>query len=144
MTTPIGDYHKLMEQTFFAGVAQHFAGTKVHTPNTRWTEPKDQNWFAFHQLSGDTFNVNVGREKWERTTVVLHISVYTPVETFERAALEMAETAARWFANKDFKPGPNHKVNFRAAHIKTSPDPKSGKFRVIATVPGWRDVKAPE
>jgi len=140
MSTPIGDFDRLMEQTFFAGVNANFPGTKIYTPNAKWIEPMNQNWFAFHVLSGDTFNANIGRQKVERTTVVLHISVYAPVETFERTAKEMAETAARWFANKDFRVDMFQYANFRAPNIKSSPDPKSGKYRIIATVPGHRDV----
>jgi hypothetical protein len=142
MTTPVSDFHRLMEQTFFAGRDQFYPGTKIYTPNAKWKEPQNENWFAFYNLSGDTFNASL-KPLVERTAVVLHISVYTPVETYERSALEMAETAARWFANKDFKVDFFQDAKFRAANIKTSPDPKTGKFRVIATVPGWRDVRNP-
>jgi hypothetical protein len=129
-----------MEQTMFAGVGANYPGTKIYTPNAKWIEPVNSPYFSFHVLEGDTFNANVGSKKVERTAVVLHIAVYTPVETFERTAVEMTETTSRLFSNLNFWVNASQNVNFRAASIKTSSDPKTNKFRVIGTVPGVRDV----
>jgi hypothetical protein len=141
MNAHIADFHKLMEETFFAKVAEIYPGTKIYTPNAKWIEPANAYWFAFWIIGGDTFNASL-KPLVERTAIVIHISVYAPPETNERAAIEMAETASRWFSNQDFKVSFFQDAKFRAANTKTSPDPKSGKFRVISTVPGWRDVRA--
>lgn len=137
----VEDFHQAMETKFFTGAGLNYPGTKIYTPNAKWIEPMNQTWFAFYVLQGDTFNATISMDKKvERTTVVLHISVYTPVETFERSALGQAETLMRLFSNKDFQISPTQYAKFKAGNVKTSPDPKTGKFRVIATVPGHRDT----
>lgn len=141
MSTPGSDFHKAIEKEFFSKAALAYPGIKTYTPNAKWVEPTNAEWFALHILSGETFNSTISMgKKVERTPLVLHISVYSPAETYERIVIEMAETAARWFANKDFRISADQYANFRAASVKTSADPKTGKFRAIATVPGYRDV----
>lgn len=142
MSTPGSDFHKMMERTWFTNAALHYPGVKTYTPNAKWKEPTNEFYFAFYIEAGDTFRVSISENRRiERTVLRIHISVYSPVETNERVSLEMAETASRWFSNQDFKVGPGHSANFQAGTVKTSPDPKTGKFRVIATVRGHRDVE---
>lgn len=144
MSAPSVDFHKTIEETFFARIRAIYPGIKIYTPNAKWTEPVNEIFIALHILNGEGFNTAIGNAKWERHPFVIHIAVYAPGESNERQAWERAESAARIFANTEIRLGPQHKALFRAPSVQAIPDPQQPtKYRVIGKVPGWRDY-APE
>lgn len=137
---PSTQFHQKIQEEFFQNILATYPGSKIWVPNTKWVEPVNELFFALHILPGDAFNTTIGAVKWERTPFVIQVHVYAPTESNEREAWERAETAARIFANKDMKIGANHKAVFRAPSVKAVPDgQQSTKYRVVSTVPGWRD-----
>lgn len=142
MSQPAADFQRAMEMVFFPRINAIYPGVKIYTPNAKWIEPKDEFYFAFHLMSGDGKNTNLGTQKWERTPVILHLQVYCPTEVYDRKATEMAEVGARLFAQSEFRIGPGHRVIWRAPTIKTSQDPRNGKYRVIASLNGDRDLRS--
>lgn len=137
---PSAQFHQKIQEEFFSKILITYPGSKIWVPNTKWVEPANEIFFALHILPGDAFNTTIGNKKWERTPFVIQVSVFAPPESNEREAWERAETAARVFANKEMKIGPDHKAVFRAPTVRPVADQApSNKFRVVGTVAGWRD-----
>lgn len=139
MATHLQDFMAAVEAKFQTEIAALYPGLAIKWPNAKWTEPVNgATWIDFSVILGDTVNVNIGPDHWERQSVVLHMCVVCPTETYTRAAIGIAENAGRIFGNQQFAAGSRHSVTLRAPMTRID-DGKQGKFRVITKVLGQRD-----
>ena len=116
--------------------------TPVAWPNRSIDPPQDANWVSMEIFQTDSFQVEIGSSNNQhRTTGLIILVVNTPLNAGDKAALDLADTAANIFRNnKRVSAGSDGDVKFRNPIIRVvGPDQvdveKSVYFKVNVEIP---------
>ena len=124
--------------------------TPIAWPNRNFTPPQNNSWVRLSILQGEPFQIEIGSANCNqhRSPGFVMISVFSPMNKGDAAALALAETAAQIFrSTKRVSAGANGDIRFRTPEVKAigidskgSRDLDEGTYyQVNVSVPFVRD-----
>lgn len=130
---PGDDFRAFVEGEFQRRFAAAYPAVPVQFHNAEFKQPKTD-WGAFFIMPGKSFKASLGRSRFvERTPGLIQIDMLQPAASGHTRADQMAEAAARFFANADFSIQPGHVARFRGPEVRPL-GVHAGFYRVSARV----------
>lgn len=101
MADNIAQVHTDLIDRLLANIPSGYELSRIKLPNAPFTTPKNKKWLRATIINGARNNVQA-TGNWRRTTGVMVVSVFVPVETGYKAQLADIQALTSTFENKEF------------------------------------------